>query len=196
MPRRAASGAQPSWDHLYEVASAQAGYFTAADARETGFSLPLLQHHLHAGRVERAQRGVFRLVNFPSSEEEGLVPTWLWSRREGTFSHQTALALHQLSDALPSKLHLTVPTAWKKRRIKVPRDVVLYFADLQNDDRAWRGPVQVTSPLRTVTDCTVDAVAPDLVEQAKRQGFRRGLFTRSDLKRAVAERTGSSRGAA
>jgi predicted transcriptional regulator of viral defense system len=196
MPRRAASGAQPSWDRLYEVASAQAGYFTASDAREVGFSLPLLQHHLNAGRVERAQRGVFRLVNFPSSEEEGLVPTWLWSRREGTFSHQTALALHQLSDALPSKLHLTVPTVWKKRRIKLPRGVVLYFADLQDDDRTWRGPVHVTTPLRTVVDCSADAVAPDLVEQAKRQGLRRGLFTRSDLKRAVAERTGGSRGAA
>lgn len=194
MPRRAASGAQPSWDQLYEVASAQAGYFTASDAREAGFSLPLLQHHLNAGRVERAQRGVFRLVNFPSSEDEGFVPTWLWSRREGTFSHQTALALHQLSDALPSKLHLTLPTAWKKRRIKVPRDVVIYFADLQDDDRAWRGPVQVTTPLRTVVDCSVDAVAPDLVEQAKRQGFRRGLFTRSDVKRAVAEQARSSRG--
>ncbi len=123
-------------------------------------------------------------------------PDLALSRREGTFSHQTALALHQLSDALPSKLHLTVPTAWKKRRIKVPRDVVLYFADLQDDDRTWQGPVQVTTPLRTVVDCSADARSPDLVEQAKRQGLRRRLFTRADLKRSAAERAGSSRGAA
>lgn len=196
MPRRAASGIQPSWERLYEVASAQAGYFTAAEARDVGFSLPLLQHHLDARRIERPQRGVFRLVNFPATEEEGLVPAWLWAKREGTFSHQTALALHQLSDALPSKLHLTVPTTWKKRRIKVPRDVVLHFADLQDDDREWRGPIQLTKPLRTVVDCSVDGVTPDLVEQAVHQGVRRRLFARPDLKRALAGRIRSSHGTA
>ena len=185
MPRRAASGTHPDWNRLYELASSQAGYFTAKEAGEAGFSLPLLQHHLDAGRVERSQRGVFRLVNFPPTDEEGLVPTWLWSRREGTFSHETALAQHQLSDALPAKLHVTVPTAWKRRRIQIPRNVVLHFADLADDEREWKGPIPVTKPLRTVADCSIDAVATDLVEQAVRQGARRGLFTRQSLKQAV-----------
>jgi hypothetical protein len=65
--------------------------FTAADAAEASFSLPLLQHHLKAHRLERAARGVFRLVQFPPTDEEWLVPAWLWSGREGTFSHETAL---------------------------------------------------------------------------------------------------------
>jgi predicted transcriptional regulator of viral defense system len=185
MPRRAASGTHPDWTRLYELASSQAGYFTAQDAGEAGFSLPLLQHHLDAGRVERSQRGVFRLVNFPPTDEEGLVPTWLWSRREGTFSHETALALHQLSDALPAKVHVTMPTAWKRRRVKIPRNVVLHFADLADDEREWKGPIPVTKPLRTVADCSIDAVATDLVEQAARQGVRRGLFTRQNLKQVV-----------
>ncbi|HEY0468619.1 MAG TPA: type IV toxin-antitoxin system AbiEi family antitoxin domain-containing protein [Polyangiaceae bacterium] len=185
MPRRAAAGTQPDWNRLYELASSQAGYFTAKEAAESGFSLPLLQHHLDAGRIERSQRGVFRLVNFPPTDEEGLVPTWLWSRREGTFSHETALALHQLSDALPAKLHLTVPTVWRKRRIQIPRNVVLYFTDLGEDEREWKGPIRVTKPLRTVADCSLDAVAKDLVEQAVRQGVRRGLFTRQSLKLAM-----------
>lgn len=177
MPRRAASGTHPDWSRLYEVAAGQAGYFTAKEAAKAGFSLPLLQHHLDAGRIERSQRGIFRLVNFPPTDEEGLVPTWLWSRREGTFSHETALGLHQLSDALPAKVHLTVPTAWGKRRLQIPRNLVLHFADLREDEREWKGPVQVTKPLRTVVDCSLDAVAPDLVAQAVREGIRRRLFT-------------------
>jgi predicted transcriptional regulator of viral defense system len=196
VPRRAASGTQPQWNRLYEVASGQAGYFTAKEARDAGFSLPLLQHHLDAGRVERSQRGVFRLVTFPPTEEEGLVPTWLWSRREGTFSHETALTLHQLSDALPSKMHLTVPMTWKKRRIKIPRNLVLHFADVHDDDREWRGPIQLTKPLRTVIDCSVDAVSTDLVEQAVREGVRRRLFTRANVKQALTQRTRSLHGAA
>jgi predicted transcriptional regulator of viral defense system len=185
VPRRAASGAFPAWDELYELAAAQAGYFTAADAAQAGFSLPLLQHHLGTGRIERVQRGVFRLVQFPATSEEWLVPAWLWSRREGTFSHETGLVLHLLSDALPAKLHLTVPVAWRERRIKVPRNLVLYHADVGRDEREWRGAVQVTTALRTVADCRVDGVAPDLVEQAAREGVRRGLFTRDALKQAV-----------
>jgi predicted transcriptional regulator of viral defense system len=193
MPRRASSGTHPNWNRLYELASGQAGYFTAKEAGEAGFSLPLLQHHLDAGRVERSQRGVFRLVNFPPTDEEGLVPTWLWSRREGTFSHETALALHQLSDALPAKLHVTVPTAWRKRRVQIPRNLVLHYADLGDDEREWKGPIQVTKPLRTVEDCSLDAVAKDLVEQAVRQGVRRRLFTRQSLKQALRQRIDAGR---
>jgi len=78
-----------------------------------------------------------------------------------------------------------VPTAWKRRRIQIPRNVVLHFADLAHDEREWKGPIPVTKPLRTVADCSIDAVATDLVEQAVRQGVRRGLFTRQSLKQAV-----------
>lgn len=83
MPRPAASGTHPDWNGLYQVAASQAGYFTADDANEVGFSLPLLQYHIDSGRIERSQRGVFRLVNFPPTDQEGFVPAWLWSRREG-----------------------------------------------------------------------------------------------------------------
>jgi predicted transcriptional regulator of viral defense system len=185
MPRRSASGARPDWERLQEVAAGQAGYFTAEEAREVGFSLPLLQHHLDAGRVERAQRGIFRLSSFPPTDHEGLVPAWLWSRREGTFSHETALALHQLSDALPAKTWLTVPEAWKKRRLRIPRNLVLHYADLDDDEREWKGPVQVTTPLRTVADCSLGSVAEELIEQAVRQAVRRGDFTRQALRQAL-----------
>lgn len=185
MPRRAASGSVPDWGQLFELASGQAGYFTAAEASEAGFSLPLLQHHLEAKRIERVQRGVFRLVQFPATEEESLVPAWLWSRRQGVFSHDTALALHHLSDALPAKLHLTLPTAWQARRVKIARNLVLHFADVADDEREWLGPVPITTPLRAVAESRVDGVSPELVEQAIRDGVRRRLFTRDELKRAV-----------
>lgn len=189
MPRPAASGTHPDWNRLYELAAGQGGYFTLDDAAEAGFSPPLLQHHLKAHRIERSGRGVLRLVNFPTTDEEDLVPVWLWSDRTGVFSHETALVMHGLSDALPGKKHLTVPIAWSKRRLRVPTGVVLHYADLAKADASWRGPVPVTTPLRTVVDCSIDAVAPDLVQQAIRQGIRRGLFTREAVKNATRDRT-------
>jgi predicted transcriptional regulator of viral defense system len=88
--------------------------------------------------------------------------------------------LHGLSDALPSRVHLTVPAAWSRRRLRVPRGVVLHHADVPKTDRAWVGSIPVTAPLRTIADSAAGGVAPDLVQQAKDQAVARGLVSRAD----------------
>ena len=142
---------------------------------------------MKARRLERVGRGIFRLVHFPPSENEDLVRLWLWSGQKGVFSHETALNLHQLSDALPAKTHMTVPDAWQRRRLRVPRGLLLHCRDVAKDDVAWHGPVPVTSPLRTVVDMTLEG-NPALAEQAAKQAFARHIFSRADLRRAIAER--------
>ncbi len=114
-----------------------------------------------------------------------LVPLWLWSERKGVFSHETALMLHDLSDALPSKRHMTVPSAWSKRRLRLPKGLVLHFADQPKAAITWLGPVPLTTPLRTVVDCASADVADDLVRQAVQQGVRRGLFERAEVNAAL-----------
>ena len=183
----------PDWDRLYETAAAQGGYVTVQQAAEAGYSLPLLQYHIRKGRLERARRGVLRLIHFPPSDHEDLVPLWLWTEQEGVFSHETALFLHDLSDVLPAKWHVTVPTSWASRRLRLPRGLVLHVADLNDEDLGWSGPVPVTEPLRTVVDCHANQAAPDLVEQAIEQGVRRGLFTRAAVRRALGQSRGKRR---
>ena len=173
--------AKPSWDRLFESASAQEGYFTTRQAAEAGYSSQLLLKHLRAGRVSRAQRGIYRLVHYPVGEHEDLVTAWLWSERAGVISHQTALALHGLSDALPAQLHLTLPAAWRKRRFRVPAGVVLHHADVSPEDRTWFGAVPVTSAQRSLNDCAHGGMSPDLLRQAARQAIRRGLVARTEL---------------
>ncbi len=182
MPRQASPRPEsPSWDALFEVASEQEGLFTTAQAAEAGYSPQLLQKHLHGGRIRRVRRGVYRLVHFPPGEHEDLVAVWLWSQSQGVFSHETALALHGLSDALPSRVHLTVPADWGRRRLRVPRGVVLHHADVPKTDRAWVGSIPVTAPLRAIADSAAGGVAPDLVQQAKDQAVTRGLVTRAEV---------------
>lgn len=101
------------------------------------------------------------------------------------FSHETALMLHDLSDALPSKHHVTLPKAWSKRRLRIPRGVRTHYADVPKKDLTWLGPAPITTPLRTVIDCVADAVVDDLVRQAIHQGIRRGLFERAGVNAAV-----------
>jgi predicted transcriptional regulator of viral defense system len=172
---------KPSWDRLFETASAQEGYFTTRQAAEAGYSPQLLLKYIRAGRVTRAQRGIYRLVHFPAGEHEDLVATWLWSERAGIISHQTALALHGLSDALPAHLHLTLPAAWRRRRFRVPAGVVLHHADVSPDDRTWFGAVPATSAQRSLNDCAREGMSPDLLRQAARQAIRRGLVATTEL---------------
>lgn len=171
----------PDWDRLYEVAAAQQGMFTTKQAAEAGYSPQLLIHHTRAGKFARVRRGIYRVVHFPIGEHEDLIAAWLWSAHAGVVSHQTALGLHGLSDVLPSQLHLTVPAAWRHRRIHPPPDVVLHYVDLAPEDRAWFGGLPLTAPRRTLRDCAEADLSPELLRQAARQALRRGLVARSDL---------------
>lgn len=171
---------RPNWDLLFETASAQEGYFTTGQAAGAGYSTQLLLKHIRAGRVVRKRRGIYRLVHLPAGAHEDLIIAWLWSVMAGVISHQTALALHGLSDALPAYIHLTLPHAWRRRRFRIPAGVVLHHADVSPDDRAWFGATPITSPRRTLNDCAREAMAPDLLRQAARQAMRRGLVARAD----------------
>lgn len=172
---------QPDWGRLYETAASQQGLFTTKQAAEAGYSPQLLIHHLHAGKVLRLQRGIYRLIHFPPDKHEELVAAWLWSDQAGVLSHQTALALHGLSDALPAHLHLTLPTAWRQRRFRVPEGVVLHHADVEPADRTWFGAVPITNPRRTLIDLAHEGLSPELLRQATLQALRRGLVGREDL---------------
>jgi predicted transcriptional regulator of viral defense system len=172
---------KPSWDRLFEIAAGQSGYFTTKQAAEAGYSTQLLRKHIQAGRMTRPQRGLYRLVHFPAADHEELVTAWLWSAQAGVVSHQTALSLHGLSDVLPAQVHLSLPDAWRQRRFRVPAGVVLHHADVAPDERSWFGPVPATSPSRTLNDCAVGGLSPELLRQAAQQALRRGLVTRSQI---------------
>jgi predicted transcriptional regulator of viral defense system len=175
------SATKPDWDLLFETGSAQEGYFTTRQAAEAGYSSQLLLKHRRAGRIARTRRGIYRIVHFPAGEHEELVTAWLWSERAGVVSHQTALVLHGLSDALPAHLHLTLPRTWRNRRFRVPNGVMLHHADVSPDERAWFGAVPTTDPRRSLNDCAREAMSPDLLRQAAQQAIRRGLVTKAEL---------------
>ncbi len=172
---------RPNWDQLFEFAIAQSGLFTTKQAAEAGYSPQLLVHYVRIRRIVRVQRGMYRLVHFPLTDDEEFVALWLWSEHQGVFSHRTALSMHQLSDVLPSRIHLTLPLSWKKRRLRVPPGVVLHHADIPTSDRTWWGAVPMTTAHRTLSDCTATHLSPEFLLQAFHQALHRGLVTRSEI---------------
>ncbi|MGQ0507139.1 MAG: type IV toxin-antitoxin system AbiEi family antitoxin domain-containing protein [Myxococcaceae bacterium] len=179
--RKAQASRRPAWNRLFETAAAQDGLFTTKQAAEAGYSPQLLVHYVRSGKAVRVCRGTYRLVHFPAGEHEELVTAWLWSERVGVVSHQTALTLHGLSDALPAHVHLTLPGDWRRRRFRVPADVMLHHADVPPDDRTWFGAVPTTNPRRSLNDCAREGVSPELLRRAAQQALRRGLVTKGEL---------------
>lgn len=177
----------PNWGRLYEVAAGQGGYVTTQQAQEAGYSLPLLTHHVKQGRLQRARRGIYRLTHYPAGEHEDLIVLWLWSEQAGVFSHETALVLQDLSDALPAVYHLTLPTTWACRRLRVPEGVWLHHADVSELERRWVGNVPVTAPLRTLVDCVNAHVAPEFIHAARQQALQRGLVSAAELQNRLSQ---------
>jgi predicted transcriptional regulator of viral defense system len=168
---------KPSWDKLFATASGQDGLFTTEQAAEAGYYHQLLKRYVEFGRVRRVRRGIYRLVHYPTGEHEELAEIWLWSKQAGVFSHETALSLYELSDVLPKRVHLTVPADWRRRRLKIPRGVVLHHATVRADERSWFGAVPVTEPGRTLLDCAMTHLSPELLAQAFEQARSRGLVS-------------------
>ena len=102
-------------------------------------------------------------------------------------SDVTALALHQLSAVLPSRVHLTVPNVWARRRLKAPAGVVLHHADVAPHDRAWHESVPVTTVTRTLNECARSHLSPEHLGAAARQVIARGFATVDELPDVAAE---------
>ena len=123
---------------LFEFAEQQQGFFTTKQAKAAGFAENTHPYHVQVGNWVREYRGIYRLALFPTSDRPDLVLWALWSRNrneeiEGVYSHDTALSLYDLSDLNPAKLHMTVPTDFR-RSSDIPGILVLHYADLPESD--------------------------------------------------------------
>jgi predicted transcriptional regulator of viral defense system len=110
-----ASRRPPDQDALYHLAEPQAGYFTARQAAKAGFSWERLTDYSKTGRFQRLAHGIYRLARFPSSRFEDLFVAWLRCGPKSAISHESALAMYDLSDILPAEVHVTVPRTASRR---------------------------------------------------------------------------------
>jgi len=171
----------PDWQRLYEIARLQDGYFSQQQASELEYKSEKIHRYIDEGIVEPvAARDVYRFSHYPHETHEDLVIAWLWSKQQGVISHDTALSLHELSDVLPARVHITVPNAWEPSH-RIPSFVVLHPADVSDEEKTWFRSVPITNVKRTLNDCARDGLSRDLLQQAARQALKRGLVQSADL---------------
>ncbi|MBI1874658.1 MAG: type IV toxin-antitoxin system AbiEi family antitoxin domain-containing protein [Acidobacteria bacterium] len=170
------------WDTtLYELAEAQAGYFTAAQARAAGLHQVRLAQLNRRGDIERVTRGVYRLTRYPISPLGQYMEAALWPQvrrpdAQGVISHESALAIYGLSDASPASVHVTLPVEFRIRRA-VPKRLALHYADLKPTDVQKVEGVPVTTAARAIRDAHAGHLGAALIRQAINDGRRTGHLT-------------------
>ena len=171
---------------LTALAASQSGYFTSKQAAAIRYTAPKRNYHVHAGNWVRELRGIFRLLTQPLPARPDLILWWLWSRNrrdqpQGVYSHRTALSLHELTDVMPSRLHMTVPRTFR-RSAAIPKAVALHMADVPPSDIENIDGVPVTKALRTLIDLVASGELPiqDL-QLAFADATRSGKITRAEI---------------
>ena len=174
---------------LTRLAASQGGFFTSKQAAALGYTAPKRNYHVRNGNWVRERRGIFRFSTYPLPSRPDLIVWWLWSRNrkdkpQGVYSHQTALTLHELTDLMPSRVHMTVPTSFRRSAVK-PRAIVLHAANLPKPDIEQIDGVPVTKALRTLIDMasTDEVPVPDL-QSAFAQAVKSGSISRAEIAEA------------
>jgi predicted transcriptional regulator of viral defense system len=173
-------------DLLFQIADGQQGYFTSQQAEECGFARTNFHRFLASKQWIKELRGIYRLAHYPVTERPELVLWSLWSRTrqgkvQGVWSHVTALDIYELSDAMPAKMHMTVPKRFRKA-INTPKILVLYFADLPETDIQMQQGYLVTTALRTIIDVAEEGkLSESLIVQAILDALKQGLISRTEL---------------
>ncbi len=179
-------------DQVFDIADRQQGYFTTLQAQACGIPRSNFHRRLASGEWIREQRGIYRLARYPLTDRPELVIYSLWScNRKGcvqaVWSHKTAMDIHDLSDVMPAKMHMTVPRGFRRRTL-IPKVLQMYYGKLDSSDVELRQGYRVTTPLKTLIGVAGEGkVSPDLISQALEQAFQRGLITRREIMEAPSD---------
>ena len=146
------------------------------------------------GQLERRSQGVYRVPLIPSTPLDAYMEATLWPRgAAGVLSHETALALYELSDVNPDKIHITVPKHHRIRRA-IPAEYQIHHEDLATGDVASHEGIATVPPAVAIRQCHATHLGPALLAQAIDQGERNGRLTRrqaDDLRRDTGVAAGS-----
>ncbi len=179
---------------LDDIADAQRGYFTRAQAASEGVDDMRLQRAVHNGSIKRLDHGVYRITGAGQDQHQAIRVAWLRlspdeSPRERTrrphlwVSHRSAARLLDLGVVAAD-----VPEFITDRRIQTKADVVLRVraGGLERSEWMIFDGFAVTTPARTVADLTADRMDGGHLGRIASDAIERGMTTQQELEFAVA----------
>ena len=99
---------------------------------------------------------------------------------DAVLSHETALAIHDISDVNPSRYHVTIPRAHRIRRSDNDR-YVIHVQRLPARQVTWWQQMPIVTPAAAIEQCMAYGTPTYLLRQALDRGARTGAVPRADL---------------
>ncbi len=179
-----------------DVADAQRGYFTRAQAQREGIGDMDLQRAVKSGAIQRLDHGVYRISGAGGDPHQRLRVAWLrlasdLSPRERTVrphlwvSHRSAARLLDLG-VVPAD----VPEFISDRRLQTRAGVRVRVRSEGLEREEWMvyDGFAVTTPARTIADLTSDRMDGGHLGRIASDALARGLATRNEIQSAVGDR--------
>lgn len=160
------------------LAAAQFGAFSRDQAIALGATRHIIDDRVASGAWPLLLPRVHRFAVVVGSMRQLAMAATLWSAPDGLVSRETAGMLAGFEGISTEHVHLTLPT---KRNLRSTRVKVHRVRDLLPADIGWRGPIAVTSALRTAIDLA-GVVSADALEIAIESALRRRLFSVGQLR--------------
>jgi len=130
----------------------------------------------HRGQLERRGRGVYRFPEVPVGEHDEYLEAVLLIGHGAVVSHESALALLDLCDVNPRRVHVTVPIGERVRR-RIDKPVEVHHGPLTAADIGSVDGIPVVTGSRAIRDGLAAGTDSRLLAQAIATGRRQGYLT-------------------
>lgn len=186
----------PIGARLRDLADAQRGYFTRAQAVREGVDDMDLRRAVRSGAIERFDHGVYRVAGAGQDPHQRLRVAWLRltpdpSPRERTarphlwVSHRSAAVLLDLGVLIAD-----VPEFISDRRLQTRADVRIRVRSAGLEREGWtvHEGFPVTTPARTIADLAADRIDGGHLGRIAFDALARNLISADEVELALASR--------
>lgn len=177
-------GATLARDALRGLAEGQNGLVSRRQAiHDLGLTARAVDNLVARGGLLQVAHGIYRVPHLPGIENERFQVALLRTGDpNAALSHETALALYEISDVNPGRYHVTVPVARRIRRSDNDAFVV-HVEELKPHQVGWWNLMRIVTATTAIEQCIPLGTPTYLLRQALERGARIGAVRRSDVAR-------------
>ena len=178
------SGAQSRRLAVAELADRQHGFVAHWQLMEIGLGRRAIQYESGTGWLRRVARGVYAVGHTASDIYGRVMAAVLWAGPGALASHGAAAWVWGIGSAGGTTIDVT---RVGRGRLRWGHIVVHHVRSIEDEERAMREDVPVTSLARTLLDCAATK-QPRVVHRMIEEADRRGLFDLREAERTCRRR--------
>jgi len=168
---------------LHDRALDQYGYVTTWDAEDLDVPTVELRKIAQRGGLKHIARGLYRFDDIPYTGREQYMEAVLRVRPEAFLTQDAVLALHDLGLTNPRQIRVGTP---RRARPTLPPYIKLVHQRLEPNELTEYEGIPTATLARALLDCR-GLIMHDRLVEAGREASRRGLLTRRESQRVLAE---------